>query len=171
MRQMLKANTRYFVGKIELDKHVDITDPMYDRSVWCRTRTQCKPGTYFGYVDTVDTEFMGNLIAKLSIYKDDRRTDLAEMEEIAEIGVDSGMAGFFRNKPDFSDDDYDKLGVITNEGDFWNAYDGIFSFSGCGDGSYPVYASKGQLPMAKVTGLECRFRAPSFSHTAQAAVD
>ena len=31
--------------------------------------------------------------------------------------------------------------------------------------------SSSQPPMTKVTDLECRFRAPGFIHTAQAAVD
>lgn len=51
------------------------------------------------------------------------------------------MAGFFNDKPDFNDDEWDKLCDKVNEGDAWCLYDGIFSSSGYGDGSYDVYAS------------------------------
>lgn len=93
-----------FVGKFELGNKVDITDPCYNKGVWCRMTTDCKPGTWYGYATISDEGEWGDRVATLCIYLDDRKDPEPDWELIGNIGVDAGMAGFFRDKPDYTDE-------------------------------------------------------------------
>ena len=130
-----------YVGTIELGTKVDITDPCYDKDTWCRMTTDCEPGEYKGYVEMSDEGSWGMRVAKVSIFKGNKICGIDEMEYIGSIGVDAGLAGFFNNKPDFSDNEWRVLCDAIAEGDAWNLYNGIFSSSGFGDGEYGVYAN------------------------------
>lgn len=139
--------------QLKLNDKVDITDPGYDADVRCRATKDCQPGTYTGYAYEVQAGYWGKRIAQLSIFKDDNKVELKDMEPIAAIGVDAGLAGFFRDKPDYpSQDEWPDFlvesGVFKtrDEADLSRktyAIDyGIFSESGFGDGEYLVYANK-----------------------------
>lgn len=137
---------REYVGTMRLDNRVDITDPCYDKEVWCRTTIECEPGEYTGYVIISDEGEWGKRVASIGIYKDDEVKDLDSMECIGDIGVDAGLAGFFNDKPDFPDNEWMEFlresGVYNADGK--NYYDcgyGLFSQSGYGDGGYDVYAT------------------------------
>lgn len=131
-----------YVGAIKLGTKVDITDPCYNKDVWCRMTTDCEPGEYKGYVEVSDEGDWGMRVASVSIFKGNKIWGIEEMEHIGNIGVDAGLAGFFNDKPDFSDKEwYDFCDKIEN-GHAWNLYNGIFSSSGYGDGGYNVYANK-----------------------------
>ena len=70
------------------------------------------------------------------------------------IGVDAGLAGFFHNKPDYSDEAWSKFCDRIRHGDAWLTEDGFYSSSGYGDGCYGVYAYKQD---GEITALEVRF--------------
>lgn len=131
-----------YVGELKLGTTVDITDPCYDKDVWCRMTVNCEPGTYKGYVEMFDEGKWGQRVATISIFKGEKIWGIEEMELIGNIGVDAGLAGFFNNKPDFNDDKWNEFCDKINEGNAWNLYNGIFSLSGYGDGSYNVYANE-----------------------------
>lgn len=140
-----------YVGEIRLDGKVDITDPCYDKGTWCRMTTECEPGYYTGYAYISDEGEWGKRIAELSIYKNDVKVEPDDMEFIDTIGVDAGLAGFFRDKPDYGEGWMDFLvesGVFKNKEKYdydKNTYAidyGIFSESGYGDGCYAVYANE-----------------------------
>ena len=76
------------------------------------------------------------------------------MEEIGSIGVDAGLAGFFMNKPDYTDEQWTEFCESIREGDAWIKDEGFFSSSGNGDGCYGVYAYKQN---GEITALEIRF--------------
>ena len=134
-----------------LGNEVDITDPCYDRNVWCRMTTECEPGEYTGYVNISDEGEWGKRVASIAIYKDDNIKDFNSMENIGQIGVDAGLAGFFNNKPDFPGDTWMEFlmesGTFKADGEYdysRNYYEckyGLFSSSGYGDGGYDVYAT------------------------------
>lgn len=64
-------------------------------------------------------------------------------EEIGQICVDTGMAGFFWNKPDFNDDEWDEFCDKMDDNVAYLDQDmGFWSKSGHGDGGYGVYAIK-----------------------------
>lgn len=131
-----------YVGELELGTKVDITDPCYDKDTWCRMTTDCEPGLYKGYVEMSDEGEWGQRVATISIFKGDKIWGIEEMECIGQIGVDVGLAGFFNNKPDFTDEEWNKFCDEIDSGNAWNLYNGIFSSSGYGDGSYDVYANE-----------------------------
>ena len=122
------------VGTLVLGNKVDITDPCYDKDVWCRMTVDCEPGEYKGYVELSDEGEWGIRVKSISIFKGDKICGIEEMELIGEIGVDVGMAGFFNNKPDFNDEEWEYFCDKTHHGNAWNMYNGIFSYSGYGDG-------------------------------------
>ena len=131
-----------YVGTIELGTKVDITDPCYDKNVWCRMTVDCEPGEYKGYIEMSDEGDWGMRVATVSIFKGNKIWGIEEMEYIGNIGVDAGLAGFFNNKPDFSDKEWYEFCNKIEHGHAWNLYDGIFSSSGYGDGGYNVYANE-----------------------------
>lgn len=130
-----------YVGKIELNRKIDITDPCYKKGTWCRLTTECEPGEYHGYVNMSNKGDWGIRVASLSIFKDRKKVPLKKMECIGTIGVDAGLAGFFNDKPDFSNEEWTELCHAIETGDAWNMYNGIFSSSGFGDGLYQVFAN------------------------------
>ena len=131
-----------YIGKLILDGSVDITDPCYNKEVWCRMTVDCEPGEYKGYVEMSNEGEWGIRVSSISIFKGDKIWGIEEMENIGSIGVDAGLAGFFNNKPDFSDGEWGELCKAISKGDAWNMYNGIFSSSGYGDGMYYVYANE-----------------------------
>lgn len=125
---------KYFPDKIE------ITDPCYDKDVWCRINNfPIIPGEYECYIvvaNNEETGSWGNRVAKIGIRMDHADT----FEKKGFIGVDGGLAGFFINKPDYSDDEWKEFCHKIEEGNTWIFDEGFFSSSGYGDGSYSVYA-------------------------------
>lgn len=125
------CGTKYF------GETVDITDPCYDKDVWCRMTAKIIPGNYNCNVMMCD-----NRIAKIFIVKEGENAE-HEMP-IGCIGVDAGLAGFFNDKPDYSDGEWEQLCDVLNRRDemgYLPAYFndcGFFSSSGWGDGVYAV---------------------------------
>ncbi len=135
---------KYFKGKVE------VTDPCYDKDVWCRMTTDdVKAGNYNCII------WRGNSrIGIIGIYLDGKIPSQKTMEKIGTIGVDAGLAGFFMNKPDYSDKEWCEFCDSIKRGDAWIKGEGFFSCSGDGDGSYDVYAYKED---SNITALEIRF--------------
>lgn len=132
-----------FIGTLRLDGKVDITDPCYDKGTWCRMTTECKAGEYYGYAEVADCGEWGQRVKSISIYKDDVKCSLGYMVHIGSIGVDAGLAGFFNDKPDFSDDEWYKFlnKYVDFEEKTYSCDYGVFSESGYGDGGYEVFAN------------------------------
>lgn len=144
----MKSET-HFIGKKNFGSEVDVTDPCYNRDVWCRlNNVKIKPGVYDCLTHTVDEGKFGIRTARIEIRKEDAAPELFSSDKfhqmIGEIGVDAGLAGFFNNKPDYTDEQWvseyvdhcgdDRHGRINK--------DGFYSVSGYGDGEYDVYAVK-----------------------------
>lgn len=90
----------------------------------------------------------------IGIYRNGDIPRQKDMEEIGSIGVDAGLAGFFHNKPDYSDEEWGRFCDRVHNGDAWLTEDGFYSSSGYGDGCYGVYAYKQD---GAITALELRF--------------
>lgn len=149
------------IGRKHFEGVIDITDPCYDRDVWCRMNAEVKPGTYDCRVwrQTKRYKYDGEkqehqIVGIIGIYLDGIIPQQKQMEEIGGVGVDAGLAGFFMNKPDYSDDEWSDFCDCIRNGDAWIKDEGFFSSSGNGDGYYPVYAYKQN---GKITALEIRF--------------
>lgn len=131
-----QIGTKHFKGT------VDITDPCYDKDVWCRTTADVKDGEYCCAVWTEKTANCGKRVRIIGIYLNSQIPAETDMEEIGEIGVDAGLAGFFMNKPDYTDEEWEAFCDALNTGIAWLNDEGFFSYSGYGDGCYSVYAHK-----------------------------
>ena len=138
-----------YAGQLVLGDKVDITDPCYDKDIWCRQTVNCWPGTYEGYAFITNEGDWGKRVAMLGIFQEgnyDYESDdpIVNYNHLGTIGVDAGLAGFFNNKQDFNDDEW--MEFCGSLGDYkdmvWNNYGGIFSSSGYGDGCYDVYANR-----------------------------
>lgn len=134
-------------GTITFTKDViDVTDPCYDKDVWCRSTLPIKPGEYeWQAVEMEHTGGYGPRIYSLSIFQKGATLRKKRGEIVAYIGVDAGLAGFFEDKPDYNDKAWnaicDYLGgknvcVAEKENPFKCV--GICSDSGYGDGEYAV---------------------------------
>ena len=146
------------VCKLDLTNgSVDVTDPCYDADIWCRVKVDVKPGIYTGYVYT-DTEDGRNGIIGIKMVHGTTPTD-DNMTDFGFIGVDSGLAGFFPNKPDYSDAEWQEICNKMAEIDekypkryYYTFDDGFCSSSGYGDGNYPVRVHKNSRK--EITAIE-----------------
>lgn len=152
---------RKLIGKKVFKGTVDITDPCYDKDVWCRTNVVVKDGTYDCMIwkQTEKVEYEGKIhndtrVGIIGIYLNGIIPRQRSMEEIGVIGVDAGLAGFFMDKPDYTEDQWQDICDMVYKGDAWITDDGFFSSSGWGDGSYGVYAYK---ESGEIVALEIRF--------------
>lgn len=166
---------RILVGQINLHSGVvDITDPCYNKDVWCRMQTEVKPGTYNCYSYVGEDADWGKRVWLNQIVIADDADSVATEEKVSKnrswrnigkIGVDAGLAGFFDEKPDFGDEEWDSLcdWMLDDEKNSacssyikdFNGKDGFWTTSGIGDGGYDVFAirnTKGQI-----VALEIRF--------------
>lgn len=137
------------IGTYNFQGCVDITDPMYNHTVWCRlNHIAIKHGDYNCVIEEKDEGEFGRCVSKIGIYHvGGPSPDPTTIENIGFIGVDSGMAGFFHDKKDLvTDEDFDDFDAAVERKvkgkrpNAWMLYDGFFSSSGFGDGEYDVYA-------------------------------
>lgn len=158
---------KIIIGKKHFEGTVDITDPCYDKDVWCRTNAEVVSGEYTCavWLDHISTSFHDekvefDQVAVIGIYFGGVVPNWKQMELIGEIGVDAGLAGFFTDKQDFSDQEWrefcDYLDKEKADAYLSDKYRGFFSSSGGGDGSYPVFGRKDKKT-GKYTALEIRF--------------
>ena len=131
------------VGQKEFGPKVDITDPCYDKDVWCRINdVEIKPGLYNCYVNLYsdkETGGWGERVASLEIIH--LGLTATSFKEIGNVGVDAGLAGIFQNKPDYTDEEWYDFCERINVGKYWIINEGFFSSTGYGDGYYPVSAA------------------------------
>lgn len=150
------------IGVMDFHGSVDITDPCYNKDVWCRmNNVKIKDGNYdcLVWYHTDKGEYDGKpycykVVGIIGIYLDGIIPAQKSMKEIGSIGVDAGLAGFFHNKPDYDDAAWKGFCDRIHNGDAWMTEDGFYSFSGYGDGGYGVYAAEQN---GEVVGLEIRF--------------
>lgn len=142
---------RKIIGYKDFGENIDITDPCYDRDVWCRTNDlKIRAGNYECVVYLNEH----SRVNTIGIYLNGITPKKEEFSEIDEIGVDAGLAGFFNNKPDYDDDAWGEFCQKIKDGNAWIFDEGFFSSSGYGDGCYGVYAYKDN---GEITALEIRF--------------
>lgn len=173
----MKIKNTIMAGHITLGNTVDVTDPCYDKDVWCRcTIKNVAAGKYACYAIIADEGSFGQRVAKARIVLDDGSDAAKDTQARVQkgrswrynttIGVDAGVAGFFADKPDFDDDQWSELcdWMFSQEEDrafvkrFDNETDGFWTSSGYGDGCYDVCAIRSLVngkPM--ITALEIRF--------------
>lgn len=109
-----------------------------------------------------------NLVGRCRIVLDDKKTmkkvlrDMSWRRYSPYVGVDTGMAGFFVNKPNFNKEEWDnfcndfddnrrKFIYENNTGDSF----GFCTESGYGDGLYEVWVIRNNKK--EITALEIRF--------------
>ena len=154
--------TKKDIGTKKFAGIVDITDPCYNKDVWCRMQAEVVPGEYTctiwtgkEKINNGEETYTIKTVGIIGIYLGGVVPVQEKMEEIGSIGVDAGLAGFFMNKPDYTHEQWIELCNSTYGGDAWIRPEGFFSVSGHGDGGYPVYAYKDKD--GSITALEIRF--------------
>lgn len=146
---------------INTDK-LDITDPCYDEDVWCRTSVPVVPGQYTTEVWYYDDDEGYRDIRALLIYRSDSLYAKGDIDEralslrseyIDDIGVDSGTAGIYVNKPNYDDKTwraiadyfYGRENAFSNKFYIATTQDnptqciGVTVSTG-GDGGFPLYS-------------------------------
>lgn len=150
------------LGTITLSERAVVSDPGYDRTVWCmNNNVQVKSGEYLSFAIKSDEDKFGDRVACIICIRSQSFTDLKKALRKnwsvvdTTIGVDSGQAGIFDNSVypegtdvgEFGEPDtfYGECCEITlgdqSCGRLKNGK-GIVSSSGFGDGSYELKALK-----------------------------
>lgn len=157
----------YIVGTRFFDETpVTATDPGYDNETWCiRTGIKVQPGKYtcVAWRGTERWRHEGKRRSRrrtmiCAIYLDGKIPSQEEWESmsiIGNIGVDAGLAGFFQNKPNYSNEEWLALCDKIANKSWYITDEGFFTESGYGDGSYYVYGRKNNAGL--YTALEIRF--------------
>ena len=138
-------------GKLKFTSNkLDVTDPCYDKDVWCRMTVDIIPGVYNYEIVTQSTNW-GKRCRYLSIILEGAGQTRRGLK-VGTIGLDAGLAGFFENKPDYDDNDWDKIcdylyenyeegpRIVSTNKDNQSILgcECVFCSSGYGDGSYDV---------------------------------
>jgi len=139
---------------------IDVTDPCYDKDVWCRKRVVgVLTGTYQCFYHKGEVKNWGERIWSCRIVHKDH-LDIVKKRpyKIGNVGVDAGLCGFFDDKPDYNDEEWAELcskmdinGYPTN---YMLPY-GCFTSSGLGDGVYDFFAWQNEK--GQIVALELRF--------------
>ena len=162
----LKTRPIEYIGSFETSGVLNVSDPCYELGTWCTHTLSVRPGTYRAYVEPSDEGVWGDRNASLIISFDGIEYDRSkETRTEAEIGVDSGQAGFFdriyypkEETGAYGDTNtfYGKACEQTN-----NAFQagivenfGVVSSSGYGDGGYALYIV---LTDGEITGARIEF--------------
>ena len=130
-------------------KKVIVTDPCYDKNTWCRMDAELPSGDYVGFFDQDSHKYV--TASGICSRKEFMENEGLTFERIGAVGVDSGELGFFIDKPDYHGEEWSKLvderlETKDETGDYipywcgWHGCQGFSTFSGYGDGVYPVYA-------------------------------
>jgi hypothetical protein len=171
--EAISMKTRY-VGKILLGKDVCVSDPCYDRDVWCRTTLEnVKPGvwTVDAAIDTIDC--WGERCYILELYHETvDRSKEHDWADSFNLGVDSGTMSviddrFYQADPGpcagLLPGDTARERFLNKCYDLKDGYAGLFKVgnkrvgvvcsSGCGDGGYPLYVVEedGEIVAMKIS--------------------
>ena len=166
------------IGMREFGPKIDVTDPCYDKDVWCRInglkikkttyRMSIWKGSELAQEDIDELRDTIQSVYNRGLKQEDIDEELADIrsrvfcieikekgrafslnspkwKEIGTIGVDAGLAGFFPDKPNFSNDEWQKFVdemYSSKRTEYKNDEYGFYSSSGYGDGGYPVYGIK-----------------------------
>jgi hypothetical protein len=146
---------------------LDVTDPCYDKDVWCRTTIfNCELGEWEAEAIINDEgDLWGDRVGSLQVKLAGTTVDelMIHEEVVGYIGVDAGLAGVFVDKPDYNDEDWFNLcdtlpngiiATICSKDSVWKC-DGVVTSSGYGDGGYDVVVSKNDA--GKVIGIKIIF--------------
>lgn len=151
------------VGKLKINGgYMSVIDPGYDSdtSGWLVRNIPIKEGIYDLFIEEYDNPDY-QVVTSAEIRISGLKVTEDDWEEIGEMSVDSGMASFFQNKPDFdditwgkivsamfSDEAMDELVKSKDYPDVYTYVDedndiaGFIVPAGLGDGMYPVYGVK-----------------------------
>lgn len=155
------------ICKRNFTENLQVTDPCYDKDVWCRLNLKIKAGKYSCYIwkqkikSSTSTYYYE--VGIIGMYLNSKNgncviPDVRTRELTGYIGVDAGLAGFFNDKPDFTDEQWHNLCdfVSAHRNDmFYKIKEGVFADSGYGDGEYPVYVYYNT--QHEITGVEIQF--------------
>lgn len=148
-------NTITIKGNVYFSGHrVDITDPCYDNDVVCRLTAPIEPGKYEYVIQkqlfNPVKDPLAGFIASLAIINSEAKAACNDETTFRSffygvIGVDAGLAGFFEDKPDYSDEEWGEICDYLKAKDYAEANldnpfkcNGIATSSGYGDGEYIV---------------------------------
>lgn len=103
------------VGYLSIDNgKIDVTDPCYDRDVWCRVNdVEVVPGKYVCQIEKQNDGIFGRGVSAIRIAlcnSDFSKSNPERLEWFDSIGVDAGLAGFFVSpKKDYTDSEWSDL--------------------------------------------------------------
>jgi len=149
------AFTCHYLGDMTLGEHIHVSDPCYDRSIWCRAEIKdILPGLYRAYTIHNDKEHRVHQVLILHTEKHKPWQFIFKWAFGNEVGVDSGQCGIFDDtiyplseKTGGEMEDHDSFygkcckATLSKEQEGFIDEKGIVTASGWGDGTYPYYVT------------------------------
>lgn len=120
------------------DGLVDISDPCYDRTVWCGMfDLEVKKGVYSVYYERDDDQV--HLIALCQT--DESGLEMRPWRKIGSVGVDAGLIGLYvAPKTEYNSQEWEAFCEEIGNGNTLKKENYVVVSTRFGDGSYPVYA-------------------------------
>ena len=147
VHDMSKRLKKKKIGVKDFGKTIDIADVKYAKGDLCRRMNQVaiKDGNYTCRVwHEMETSAPAEKTVKIiGIYLGDVIPPAWAINYIGEIDVDTGMVGFFANKPDYADEEWQAFcdpRCNKKQTDAWITAEGFF-ISGVSKGTYDVFAA------------------------------
>lgn len=150
--QIEQSRRRSIKGYVNFSStELDVTDPCYDKNVKCRAKVKIEPGEWLYRVILGEVDFRSARVKELRITKAGVpiKGQIYGRVVSEDIGVDSGMCGFFEDKPDYTQEDNDAIfdleemheddwlpRVVVGRKDNAVKCNAIYCDSGYGDGTY-----------------------------------
>lgn len=148
----MSSNVLNCVGSMKFGRYIDISDPCYDRDdISNFIDVSIREGEYNCYIAKGQKFYDMNRIAEIAIIIKSLDCDDVKYKWSPYgdkyIGVDSGLAGFFNRKIEYSNAGWsnfcDRLYDYGEDSEYYINFDnGFFSRSGWGDGGYEVEVVK-----------------------------
>lgn len=144
---------------------LQVTDPSYDLTVWCTaTLDNVRNGLYHAAVLREDQGVWGDRVTHLEIWHDsvnNKKRRLKWQWRDSNIGVDTGIAGFFdfqkfkeiKEQSALNKTFFDVVSEFSNSVDHHEILEyGTMSSTGFGDGVYALYVAedKGEVVAARI---------------------
>ena len=161
---MSKIQNYKKVGSMKIKSgKIDITDPCYDKDVWCRMDgVSVKPGEYNCYVLLKGRKYK-SVYAMAITHVDADLTEpicIDDLHYAGSVGVDAGLMSITEagTKPDYTDEQWEKfvdalqsgpIYIVSNELMFNLNATMFVATSGDGDGDYPVGVLNSHNPSDK----------------------
>lgn len=148
------------IGIFEFGEVVNVGDPCCERDNVNRIcDMSIVPGEYYCYVTYEDDRVQSVGIRLKSFF--DQFVGELEMNNEMGVGVFSGVTGFFKERPDYTEEGWYRFCDTIKDNQGWIDADGFYVSTDKMEGAYPVFVHRNEN--GKADAIDVQFFSPDFT--------